>query len=168
RSDRAPAAPGVALLRLVGILGERLQGFFRQPYLQQVPGRHRVITADHHHVGEHLFQRFGNVVTGRGGSADHPPQEPARAVHAQEPDRGQACRRVRARRPRGRDRGPFPHPQRPRPPPTTPRRPPPPLPGPPPGRPPTGRGSRGGGRPATPGRCSHAPRCPPRVGFPPS
>src|SRR5215469_4414668 len=69
--ERVRPAPGVALLRLASLLGERLQGFFRQPYLQQVPGRHRVITADLLDVGLQPDPLFGNLVTARGGPADY-------------------------------------------------------------------------------------------------
>src|SRR5260370_41609653 len=73
-AERVRPAPGVAL-RLTSLLSEGLQGLFRQPYLQQVAGRHGMITADHHHVGEHLLQWLRNAVP---GPRPCPPRPPAR------------------------------------------------------------------------------------------
>ncbi len=47
----------------------------------------RVLAADHHDVAEDLLERPGQLRTARRRAADHPAQEPARPVGAQEPQR---------------------------------------------------------------------------------
>ena len=48
-----------ALLLRGGLLLERLPRLGRQLKLEYLPRRHRVLTADHHDVPEHLFEQFG-------------------------------------------------------------------------------------------------------------
>ena len=109
--ERAQPAPPVLLLCL-GLIGERLEGLGGELYLQHVPWRHRVIAAGHHDIGEHLLQRYGDLGPQRRGPADHAAEEPARAVHAKEPDRVQATGHARYRL-RRRDPCVYLHPERP-------------------------------------------------------
>ena len=64
-----------------------LPGLLGQLDLEQVAGRHRVVAADHHHPGEGLLERPGRRGVRGGRPGDHAAQEPARPVHAEEPDR---------------------------------------------------------------------------------
>ena len=75
-----------AALLGAGLLLEGGRGLGRQPQLEQVARRHRLVAADHHDLAEHgLKRRRGRG--SRGGAREQGAQEPARAVHADEPDR---------------------------------------------------------------------------------
>src|SRR6185437_6204399 len=81
---QVPAEP--VLLFGGGLLLERLARFGREPQLEYLPRRHRVLTADHHDVPEYLFEQVGLVATVRGRPGKQPVHEPAGPGDADEPD----------------------------------------------------------------------------------
>jgi hypothetical protein len=78
------------LLRLLlgaGLLVESGLGLGRQPQLKQVARRHRLVAADHHDLAQHGLKLRRRRRVRRGRAGEEGAQEPARAVHAGEPDR---------------------------------------------------------------------------------
>jgi hypothetical protein len=58
-----------------------------QPQLEQVARRHRLLAADHHDLAKHGLERRCRHRVSRGRAREQAAQEPARSVHADEPDR---------------------------------------------------------------------------------
>ena len=81
--------PPVACLLGAGLLLDGGRGLRRQPELEQVARRHRLVAADHDDLAEHCLERRRRRGVRRGGAGEQAAQEPARAVHAGEPDRPQ-------------------------------------------------------------------------------
>ena len=71
---------------------KQLLRLLRQPDLERLARRHRVLPADDHDLGEHVFQRLGERGVHRGRAADQPAQEPPGTV---DPDESQRLRRQR-------------------------------------------------------------------------
>src|ERR1022692_3136070 len=88
--DLRPALERIRQLPALVLLGElsfqRLPGFLRQPDLQLLPGRGRVVAAHYHDVRKQRIEERALVTVLSGRAADHPAKEPARAVKSEEPD----------------------------------------------------------------------------------
>ncbi len=86
-----------SVLELVLLSGGRgrlffvgLHGFRRQPQLEEVPRRHRVLSAHDHHLPERILEHAGRRPAGCGRAGDQGAQQPARAVDADEAGREHA------------------------------------------------------------------------------
>src|SRR5581483_2174109 len=73
------------LCRLRLLLSKSLHRLRRQPQLEQVARRHRVLATGHHDVAEHVLEHVGVTAARRRRPAEQAAQEPARTVHADEP-----------------------------------------------------------------------------------
>src|SRR5690606_19439752 len=90
----AHAAREAGALLLLDALGHHL-GVAGQFEDDRVAGRHRAVAAHHHGVPEDLLEQPGGLRLHRALAGDHSAQEPAGAVHADEPHDLEAAGAVR-------------------------------------------------------------------------